>query len=198
MSRFQLLFVLACTAGLITVACGQGPTQSQAPAEEAPVSQPPTTPEQKIQNAMSAAPAGIARDATIMDWPATPDGPMVELRPGTNNWTCLPALAHTPANDPMCMDQAAMQWAEAWAARQPPQMSGIGIGYMLQGGATPDNDDPFATEPKEGSDWVMEPPHLMLFGVSIPPGAYPTEPDTRGPWVMWGGTPYEHLMVPVQ
>ena len=27
--------------------------------------------------------------------------------------------------------------------------------------------------------------------------AYPTDPKSGGPWVMWKGTPYAHLMVPV-
>jgi hypothetical protein len=27
--------------------------------------------------------------------------------------------------------------------------------------------------------------------------AFPTDPKSGGPWVMWKGTPYAHLMVPV-
>jgi hypothetical protein len=27
--------------------------------------------------------------------------------------------------------------------------------------------------------------------------AYPTDPKNGGPWVMWKGTPYAHVMVPV-
>jgi hypothetical protein len=27
--------------------------------------------------------------------------------------------------------------------------------------------------------------------------AFPTDPNSGGPWVMWKGTPYAHLMVPV-
>jgi hypothetical protein len=31
-------------------------------------------------------------------------------------------------------------------------------------------------------------------------GDYPRNPlpDTKAPYVMWAGTPYEHLMIPVQ
>jgi hypothetical protein len=195
-------FIVPLTFTLLTLSCAPAPqpaeqTQASAPAEPA-APQKPTTPEQKIANAMSAAPAGIGRDATIMDLPSSPGGPMTELRKGTNGWTCMPDNPENPANDPMCMDQVAMQWADAWMNKKPVNVSGMGIGYMLQGGATADNADPHAMQPTAGSDWIMEPPHIMVFGTKIPPGAYPTTANVTGPWVMWGGTPYEHLMVPVK
>ena len=28
-------------------------------------------------------------------------------------------------------------------------------------------------------------------------GSYSTDPKNGGPWVMWKGTPYAHIMVPV-
>jgi hypothetical protein len=203
MSRYQSFLFFVLTVTVLTIACAPAPQpaeQAQAPAPSQPTAPPPpTTPEQKIQNAMSAAPLGIAQDATIMDLPSTPGGSMTELRKGTNGWTCMPDSPDNPVNDPMCMDQVAMQWAHAWMTKQPVNLSGMGIGYMLQGGATADNADPNAMQPKAGSDWIQEPPHIMLFGTKIPPGAFPTTPgDMTGPWVMWGGTPYEHLMVPVK
>lgn len=162
------------------------------------LAQAPKTKEAKIQNAMSAAPPGIAKDATVMDFPQTAGGTMVELRKGTNGWTCLPDMPDTPANDPMCMDKIAMQWAGAWMAKKDPKLPGMGIGYMLLGGSTADNDDPFAAKPKPGKDWLREPPHMMLFGVKIDPGMYSSQANTTRPWVMFKGTPYEHLMVPVK
>ena len=54
----------------------------------------------KIQNATSAAPASIARGATVMDWPVTEGAEMAVLRKGTNDWTCLPDDPTTPSNDP--------------------------------------------------------------------------------------------------
>ena len=200
MSRFQLSLVVVLAAGLITLACSQtqAPPQNQTAVQSQEPAKPPTPEEQKMQSAMSAGPPGIAADATIMDWSATPDGPMTELRKGTNGWTCLPDMASTPGRDPMCMDQVSMQWAAAWMTKKPPQLSGVGIAYMLQGGSTADNDDPFATEPKAGNSWLNEPPHLMVFGAKIDPAVYSNEPNTTRPWVMWKGTPYEHLMVPVK
>ena len=173
-------------------------TASQAQGQARPAAKAPMTKDQKIQNALSAAPAGISKEAAVMDMGAAPGAPMVELRKGVNGWTCLPDVPDTPGNDPMCMDKAAMQWADAWMSKKTPTLTGMGIGYMLQGGSTADNDDPFAKTPKAGKNWLMEPPHLMVFGTKIPPGAYPTTAVMTGPWVMWAGTPYEHLMVPVK
>ena len=164
-------------------------------AQQAPM---PANKEDKIKNAMSAAPEAIARNATIMDHATAPGGQPVELRKGTNGWTCLPDMHDTPANDPMCMDKNAMQWAEAWMAKKTPAMSGVGIGYMLQGGSTPDNDDPMAKTPKPGKSWIQEPPHIMVFGAKFDPAVHSNAPNTTAPWVMWKGTPYEHLMVPVK
>ena len=122
----------------------------------------------------------------------------MELRKGTNGWTCLPDYAGTPGNDPMCLDKIAMQWMDAWMAHKDPKLTGVGIGYMLQGGSEADNDDPFATKPKPGKNWIDEPAHLMVFGTKVAPGTYTTERSTTGAWVMFKGTPYEHLMAPVK
>jgi hypothetical protein len=154
----------------------------------------------KIQNAMSAAPPAISKNATVMDWPATEGGEMKELRKGTNDWTCLPDDPSTPSNDPQCEDKMAMEWAKAWISHATPNVASPGIGYMLQGGGSPSNTDPFAKAPAAGESWMKEPPHLMVFpasGTKLDPAAY-GDMHSGGPWIMWGGTPYEHLMVPVK
>ena len=157
----------------------------------------PTTDAEKITNAMSAAPVDIAKGATVMDWPAKEGAAMSELRKGTNEWTCLPDDPTTPGNDPVCVDKMALQWFGAYMQHQTPKIAQAGIGYMLQGGATASNSDPYATTPKAGESWMEAPAHIMVFPA--------TKLDTKvygiemkgGPWVMWAGTPYEHLMVPV-
>jgi hypothetical protein len=40
---------------------------------------------------MSAGPAAIAADATVMDWPASAGGEMRVLREGSNGWVCYPS-----------------------------------------------------------------------------------------------------------
>ncbi|MFB3915680.1 MAG: hypothetical protein ACE14M_03055 [Terriglobales bacterium] len=151
----------------------------------------------KIRNAESAAPAAISKKATVMDQPDT-NGQMAILRKGSNEWTCMPDDPTTPANDPMCLDKNAMEWGRAWKSKQQPNLQGVGIGYMLQGGGSPSNTDPFATKPEAGKMWLKEPPHLMVFGAKLDPNVYSTDPTTGKPWIMWAGTPYEHLMVPVK
>jgi len=139
----------------------------------------------------------IAKNATIMDQPNA-SGEMPILRKGTNEWTCMVDDPTTPANDPMCLDKNAIDWAKAWKSKQPPNLKGVGLGYMLQGGGSPSNSDPFATKPETGKMWMKEPPHVMIFGSKIDPSVYSTDPNTGQPWIMWAGTPYEHLMVPVK
>jgi hypothetical protein len=34
--------------------------------------------------------------------------------------------------------------------------------------------------------------------VQLDPSVYSTDPNSGAPWIMWGGTPYEHLMIPVK
>lgn len=159
----------------------------------------PKSQQDKIQNAMSAAPKAIAQDATILDYPASAGGEMAVLRKGTNGWTCLPDDPSTPANDPMCLDKMATSWAQAWMAKTEPKLTAPGIGYMLQGGGGASNTDPFAKKPVAGATWMKEPPHIMVFPVGkLDAQLHSSDPHGGGPWIMWGGTPYEHLMVPVK
>ncbi len=160
---------------------------------------------QKIANAMSAAPAEISRNATIMDWPATPNGQPRQLRAGTNGWVCYPASPASPAEsngalmeDPMCFDKIWQSWGEAWMSKKDPPTGASGIAYMLRGDKGASNTDPFATSPTASNQWVVSPAHIMvLFTDNRALDAYPTDPNGGGPWVMWKGTPYAHLMVPV-
>ena len=157
---------------------------------------------QKIANATSAAPAAIAKNATIMDWPDKEGGQPRQLRAGTNGWVCFPnsptEFGGASIEDPMCLDKAWQVWADAWEKKVPPKIDGAGIAYMLRGDKGASNTDPFATGPTATNDWVVSPPHIMVL-YSDPKllDAYPTDPKTGGPWVMWKGTPYAHLMVPV-
>jgi hypothetical protein len=198
----RALFVtaVAMTSIVFISACGAPEPAADAPADTpaaaaAPASA-PTTPEAKVASAMSAGPPEIAQQATIMDMDAA--GAMTELRAGTNGWMCMPDIGTTPGTDPICVDQAWQQWFGAYLAKTPPQLSGVGIAYMLQGGSDASNTDPFATQPAAGADWIDSGPHVMV----VPPNtamldAFGTDFNTGGPWVMWKGTPYAHLMVPV-
>ncbi len=157
----------------------------------APAAPPAEEEESKTDNAMSAAPAMIADQATIMDL----DGTI--LREGSNGWTCFPNDPDVPVNDPACLDAQWMEFLDAWSNRREPHYTGIGVGYMLQGGGAASLTDPLLEEPPAGEDWKTGPPHLMLVTPDLESlEGMPTEPGS-GPWVMWKGTPYVHVMIPV-
>ena len=156
------------------------------------------TPEWKIQSAMSAAPRTIASAAAIMDFPATPTGQMSQLRAGTNGWSCLPDDPATPGNDPVCWDQPAGDWYGAYMGHKPPHITKVGLSYMRQGATDASNTDAYKTKPDSGQGWIVTGPHLMV----VVPDAralagLPTDWKSGGPYVMWAGTPYAHLMIPI-
>ena len=152
-----------------------------------------------IQSAMRAAPKKVGSAATIVAMGA--DGQMRTLREGTNGFTCMPDNPATPGPDPMCMDKAAWEWAGAWMSHKDPASGKVGFMYMLSGGTDASNTDPYATKPAAGNHWVKTGPHTMIVGAEAsffdmyPKGA---DPDTSVPYVMWPGTPYQHLMIPVK
>lgn len=183
----HLLTTLLCTGILFTLNARDGVAQGGGD-------------EAKIQNATSAAPASISADATVLDWPAEPGAEMPVLREGSNEWTCLPDIPNTSGNDPMCLDDPWMEWANAWMNRdesfQAPRM---GFGYMLRGASPESNTDPFAEGPTPDNEWMEEGvPHLMIIvpDESMLEGL-PVQPDGGGPWVMWRDTPFVHIMAPM-
>ena len=154
--------------------------------------------EKAIANAMSAGPAAITAHATILDWPSDPAGDMIVLREGTNGWTCYTDWPATPGNDPMCLDQVWVEWNNALALGEKPNVTRPGVAYMLAGGSSASNTDPFAMEPAPGEDWMSSPPHVMfLYPDSVDLSQFTTDPTSGEPYVMWAGTPYEHIMMPV-
>jgi hypothetical protein len=52
-------------------------------------------------------------------------------------------------------------------------------------------------QPPEGQDWVVDGPHIMVVGPQkLDPALYSAEHQSGMPYIMFAGTPYEHLMVP--
>jgi len=157
--------------------------------------------QKRIQQAMRAAPPEISAKATIMDWPEKDGMPMKQLRAGTNGWMCMPP-APSPASrpapaDPMCADKNFAVLLDSWVKKTDPNVKAVGLAYMLLGDAGTSNTDPFAMAPTATNQWVVSPPHLMLV-VPDPKqlDAFPSDPHAGGPWVMWKGTKYAHLMIP--
>lgn len=152
-----------------------------------------------IASAMSAAPAKVSRSATIVAMEA--HGKMRTLRKGTNGFTCMPDNPATPGPDPMCMDKNSLEWVGAWVEHKTPPAGKVGLMYMLAGGTDASNTDPYAEKPEPNNNWVKTGPHIMIVGADASfYDSYPksAKPDTSMPYVMWAGTPYQHLMVPVK
>lgn len=157
----------------------------------------------KIAGAMSAAPASIAKNATILDWPEKEGAPPKQLRAGTNGWVCYPSTPEmfgtAAGDDPMCLDKEWQEWAGAWMAKKPYQAKAAAVAYMLKGDKGASNTDPFATKPAPDNQWVVSGPHIMVLVPDVKQlDALPTDPKSGGPFVMWKGTPYAHVMVPVK
>lgn len=157
------------------------------------------TDKQLIASAMSAAPMRVSKGATIVTMEA--DGKMRTLREGKNGFTCMPDNPATPGPDPMCMDKNSMEWVNAWVAHTTPTVGKVGFMYMLAGGTDASNTDPYAAKPDAKNHWIKTGPHVMIVGADqnfydmYPKSA---DPDTKVPYVMWAGTPYQHLMAPVK
>ena len=131
------------------------------------------------------------------------------LREGSNGWTCLPFIAmpkmgFKTKNEaaPACADQNAMAWANAYLSQTEPKLENDGWIWMLHGDTGVDNFRPYSegdeknTDPK---DWIYSGAHLMLMPKDPNSlGSQTTDFTTGAPYVMMKGTPYVHLMIPVE
>jgi hypothetical protein len=144
-----------------------------------------------LKDALSAAWPGMAENATVVDWEGN------VLREGSNGWTCMPTPPQLTVSAPMCMDSEWMRWADAWQNKKDYAAESLGISYMLAGDGGASNIDPYAEGPTDDNEWIREGAHLMILAPAALLEAYPTDPQNGGPYVMWKGTPYAHLMVPI-
>jgi hypothetical protein len=155
--------------------------------------------EELIKFSLSAAPEAVTKDAKIIAM--GPDGKMRTLRQGTGQWTCMPGHADPANPDPMCGDKNAMDWAGAWMGHKRPPSNKVGFMYMLRGDGGASNTDPYATKEEAGNNWIKTGSHVMIVGSGAKMlDGYPhaAKADPTKPYVMWPGTPYEHLMLPVR
>ena len=152
-----------------------------------------------IASAMAAAPKKVGENATIVA--ADAKGGMRTLRKGTNSFTCMPDNPATPGPDAMCWDKNAAAWIDAYLNHKTPPAGAMGLMYMLAGGTDASNTDPYAAKPTGANHWIKTGPHVMIVGADASfYDTYPkdADPDTKSPYVMWAGTPYQHLMAPVR
>ncbi len=183
MTRFASAFVALC----LSVAVAKIPGQSQ-------------DHQKLIDLALSAAPAGLAAEATVS---VHQGGKWIELRHGNNGWTCIPPGKGDPQPEPACFDTNGMAFLEAMAAGRIPDPAKPGYAYMLQGGSAWSNLDPDATRlPPGQKDYIHIPPHFMILGAKLANSSglplHEAHPNTSRPFVMFGGTRYAILIIPVK
>lgn len=175
-----ICFASIATVTFVTAASAQYPTP------EIPKSEP-----QYLAKVRTAAPASIVDEATIV-MPQEKGDPKV-LQAGSNGFTCLVISDGTPT----CADANGMEWMKAIGAKATPPDK-TGFIYMMAGDTGTSNHDPYATDK---SHWVQTGPHVMIVGKAAREmaGMYPgnLDPDPTQAYVMFPGTPYEHLMLPV-
>lgn len=144
-----------------------------------------------IDDALAAAAPTLAEGAKVVDWEGN------VLKEGSNGYTCMPTPPSLTGTAPMCLDDAWMHWAQAWQNKEPIEVDSVGIAYMLAGDEGASNVDPYAEGPTDDNEWIKEGPHLMLIAPAAMLEGFPTDPDSGGPYLMWRGTDYQHLMIPV-
>jgi hypothetical protein len=157
------------------------------PTEEIPASEPAY-----LAKVKTAAPKQIVDKASII---MMQDGKPKSLQTGTNGFTCMIGGDGTP----LCADENAVAWQKAAASKSDPPNK-IGFIYMLAGDTGTNNAIP--EQRASHQHWVQTGPHVMIVGPMVREMAgYPRTADVadpKQPYVMAPGTPYEHLMLPVE
>jgi hypothetical protein len=162
---------------------------------------PRTALKHEIAAALSAAPPSVAAHAAVIR--NTRHGSWVVLRRGSNGWTCESPGGGDPAPRPVCLDANGLAFFRAFDAGRSPDPSKPGLSYMLKGGSAWSNTDPGANKlPAGRADYIHIPPHIMILDSKIANESglplHETDPDTHVPFVMFGGTKYAILIIPVK
>ena len=146
---------------------------------------------EKIRRALLAGPASVTREATVAEMDA--EGKMTVLRPGTNQWVCVPGNQNIIGDADMCCDPMGMQWMMDAIAKKPkPTNATPGLIYMLNGANQRSYTDPF----DRTSPAIPIGPHWMImwpFDATV--AGLPTVMRDAGALVMFAGTPYAHLHI---
>lgn len=146
---------------------------------------------ERIRRAMLSGPTVITKDATVAELDL--QGNMTVLRPGTNEWVCVPGNQDIIGRTDMCIDPMGMVWLKDLMARKPkPTNAAPGLIYMLNGATQHSYTDPFDTT----SPAIPIGPHWMiLWPFDAKASGLSTIMRDAGTMVMFAGTPYAHLHI---
>ncbi len=159
------------------------------------------TAEWEINAYTSAAPAFIGKHATVIG----ASGKV--LREGTNGWRCEPFMPmpkdgfkHPHETAAACSDKNAVAWANAYKSNNKPELEGDGWIWMIHGDLGVDNFKPYTDGQKDAGHkhFIESGAHMMLMPKDPSSlDGQTTDYTTGAPYVMFKGTPYVHLMIPL-
>ena len=160
------------------------------------------TAEWEINAYTSAAPAFIGKHATVIG----ASGKV--LREGTNGWRCEPFMPmpkdgfkHPHETAAACSDKNAVAWANAYKSNNKPELEGDGWIWMIHGDLGVDNFKPYTDGQKDAGHkhFIESGAHMMLMPKDPSSlDGQTTDYTTGAPYVMFKGTPYVHLMIPLE
>lgn len=147
--------------------------------------------EEKIRRAMLAGPPSVTAEATVAEMDH--QGNLTVLRPGKNEWVCVPGDQNIVGHADMALDPMGMVWFKDIVARKPkPTNTSPGLIYMLNGATQHSFTDPFDT----ASPPIPIGPHWMvLWPFDAKAAGLSTVMRDAGTMVMFAGTPYAHLHI---
>jgi hypothetical protein len=152
----------------------------------------------------TAAPSFIGERATVLDQNND------VLRQGSNGWTCMPGNARPMPKTgwpdahqamPICADKEALKWMQAYLSETTPNLNHDGFMWMLHGDVGEDNTTPMVMSEADShvGHWIESGPHLMLMPKNPQSIAGHTSDFRIGsPYLMFPGSQYAHLMIPVE
>ena len=114
---------------------------------------------EKIASAMRAGPKFVTQNATVLDWPSSPDGEFRVLRAGTNAWTCLPGIPQGTHDEPGCFGHVFLEFMRDSMASRTPNVQSVGISYMYGGFWVPNKSHAMGS----GNEFHVG-PHIMIIG----------------------------------
>jgi hypothetical protein len=146
---------------------------------------------ERIRRALLSGPDSVTQEATVAEMDA--QGRMTVLRPGTNQWVCVPGNENIIGQADMSLDPMGLRWMLDIMAKKPkPSNSTPGLIYMLNGATQHSYTDPF----DRTSPAIPIGPHWMIIWPFDPKAAgLPAAMRDAGTLVMFAGTPYAHLHV---
>jgi hypothetical protein len=146
---------------------------------------------ERIRRAILSGPSVITKNATVAEMDR--QGNMTVLRPGTNEWVCVPGNQDVIGQTDMCIDPMGMVWLKDLMAHKPkPTNATPGLIYMLNGATQHSYTDPF----DRTSPAIPIGPHWMvLWPFDAKAAGLSTVMRDAGTMVMFAGTPYAHLHI---